>query len=68
MILPVATATTERSFSAMKFVKNMLHNRIADEWTNDYLVTCVEKDVFNNIDNELIIQRFHDMKSHNEQL
>jgi hypothetical protein len=68
MILPVATATTERSFSAMKFVKNMLHNRIADEWMNDYLVTCVEKDVFNNIDNELIIQRFHDMKSHNEQL
>jgi hypothetical protein len=68
MILPVATATTERSFSAMKFVKNMLHNRITDEWMNDYLVTCVEKDVFNNIDNELIIQRFHDMKSHNEQL
>ncbi|XP_050906241.1 uncharacterized protein LOC127119919 isoform X2 [Lathyrus oleraceus] len=68
LILPVATPTTERAYSSMKFVKNMLHNRIADEWMNDCLVTYIEKDVFNTIDNELIIQRCQNMKSRNEQL
>ncbi|XP_058777614.1 uncharacterized protein LOC131651908 [Vicia villosa] len=68
MILPVATPTIERACSAMKFVKNMLHNRIANEWMNDCLVTYIEKDVLNTIDNELIIQRCHNMKSRNEQL
>jgi len=68
MILPVVRSTTERAFSAMKFVKTTLCNRIADEWTNDCLVAYIEKDVFNNIDNEVIIQQFQNMKSRNEQL
>ncbi|XP_004512321.1 uncharacterized protein [Cicer arietinum] len=68
MILPVATATIERAFSAMKFVNNMLHNQIGDEWMNDCLVTYIEQDMLNNIDNELIIERFQNMKLHKEQL
>ncbi|GAV78766.1 Dimer_Tnp_hAT domain-containing protein [Cephalotus follicularis] len=35
LILPVATATVERVFSAMKIVKNRLRNRMGDEWMND---------------------------------
>ncbi|KAH9751300.1 TTF-type domain-containing protein [Citrus sinensis] len=31
LILPVSTATVERTFSAMKFVKNELRNRMGDE-------------------------------------
>ncbi|XP_017248706.1 uncharacterized protein LOC108219712 [Daucus carota subsp. sativus] len=31
LLLPVATARVERSFSAMKIVKTRLHNRIGDE-------------------------------------
>ncbi len=31
LILPVTTATVERAFSAMKFVKNRLHNRMGDQ-------------------------------------
>ncbi|KAH9689345.1 TTF-type domain-containing protein [Citrus sinensis] len=37
LILPVATATVERVFSAMNFVKNRLRNRMGDQWLNDNL-------------------------------
>ncbi|MCI12976.1 zinc finger MYM-type protein 1-like, partial [Trifolium medium] len=61
LILPVATATVERSFSAMKIVKTRLRNRMGDEWLNNCLVIYLERDVFNNVDNELILQRFQNM-------
>ncbi|XP_058726984.1 uncharacterized protein LOC131598392 [Vicia villosa] len=51
LILPVATATVERSFSAMNFVKNGLRNRMGDEWLNDCLVTYIESDIFDEVDN-----------------
>jgi hypothetical protein len=63
LTLPVATATVERSSSAMKYVKNQLHNQMGDQQMNDCLVTYIESDVFNNIDNEAIIQRFQNMKT-----
>ncbi|GAV79922.1 LOW QUALITY PROTEIN: Dimer_Tnp_hAT domain-containing protein, partial [Cephalotus follicularis] len=63
LILPVATATVERVFSAMKIVKNRLRNRMGDEWMNDCLVTYIENDIFDTIDNEKIIKRFQNMKT-----
>ena len=45
LALPVATATVERSFSAMKYIKNELRNRIGDQLMNDCLVVYIEKDV-----------------------
>ncbi|KAL7181344.1 hypothetical protein ACSBR1_040265 [Camellia fascicularis] len=68
LILPVATATVERAFSAMKFIKNLLRNRMGDQWLNNCLVTYIEKDVFDSVDNELIMQRFQNMKSRRGQL
>ncbi|KDO40503.1 hypothetical protein CISIN_1g043933mg [Citrus sinensis] len=32
LILPVAIATVERVFSSMTFVKNLLRNRMGDQW------------------------------------
>ncbi|KDO42614.1 hypothetical protein CISIN_1g044298mg, partial [Citrus sinensis] len=58
LVLPVSTATIERTFSAMKFMKNELWNQMGDEWMNDSLIVYTEKDVFNSIDNESIAQRF----------
>ncbi|XP_042414977.1 zinc finger MYM-type protein 1-like [Zingiber officinale] len=58
LLLPVATATVERVFSAMNIVKTYLRNRIGEEWMNDSLVVYIEKDVFNTVDNEPILQRF----------
>ena len=56
MILLTVTAPVERSFSAIKYVKNMLRNRMGDQWMNDYLGIYIEKDVFTSVDNEAIIQ------------
>src|ERR1044072_4185062 len=63
LVLPFATSTVGRTFSAMNIMKNRLRNRMRDTWMNDYLVTYIESDVFNNIDSELIIQRFYNIKS-----
>ena len=54
----VATATVERSFSAMKYIKTELRNRMGDQWMNDCLVVYIEKYVASNIDNKTIMQEF----------
>ncbi|XP_042009255.1 uncharacterized protein LOC121757850 [Salvia splendens] len=63
LLLPVATASVERAFSAMKLVKTSLRNRMGDQLLNDCLVPYIEKDVFVNVTNEAIMQRFQKMKS-----
>ncbi|KAK9277969.1 hypothetical protein L1049_027526 [Liquidambar formosana] len=68
LILPIATATVERAFSGMKIIKNRLRNRMGDQWINDCLVTFIEKEVFDTIDNETIIQRYQGMTPRQEQL
>jgi len=57
-LLPVIIATVERVFSAMHIVKSRLRNRMGDKWMNDNLVVCIEKDIFEKIDNETIMKRF----------
>ncbi|CAA0259060.1 unnamed protein product [Arabidopsis thaliana] len=52
LILPVATATVERCFSAMNFVKTTLRNRIGDVFLSDCLVCFIEKQVLNTVTNE----------------
>ena len=61
LILPVATATVERVFSAMKYVKSALRNRLGDDILNDCLISYIEKDVMKSIDIENIIVRFQNM-------
>ena len=63
LLLLVATTTVERVFSAMKIIKIQLCNRLRDDLMNDCLMTYIEKDIFETIDNEDIIQRFQSMKS-----
>ena len=67
LILSVATATVERSFSAKKYIMNKLHNRIGDQWLNSCLTVYIEKDITRRIDNESIMQRFQNMKPHRRQ-
>ncbi|WOH08279.1 hypothetical protein DCAR_0727717 [Daucus carota subsp. sativus] len=56
LILPVATASTR------------LRNRLRDTFLNDCLVTYIEREIFDSIDNEKIIQGYQNMKSRREQL
>ncbi|XP_025703831.1 uncharacterized protein [Arachis hypogaea] len=62
LVLPVATASVERTFSAMNIIKSRLRNRMGDEFLNDCLVTYKERETFDCIDNEKIIQSFQNMK------
>ena len=66
--LPVSTASIERSFSTMKIVKTRLRNKIGDQWMNDCLVTYIEKEVFQSIESESILNRFQDMEIRRFQL
>ena len=44
LVLPVATTTVERIFSAMKTVKTKLRNRMGDDYMNHCLICNVEKE------------------------
>ena len=63
LILLVAIATIERTFSTMNIIKNRLRNRIRDQWMNDCLVTYIEKDIFKTIECEEIMQQFQNMQN-----
>jgi len=39
---------------------------MGDEWMNDRLVTYIERDVFDTIDNETIMKRFQNMAPRKE--
>ena len=56
------------NFSAMKYIKNELRNRMVDRWMNDCLIVYIKKDVACSIDNETIVQRFQNMKTRRRQL
>ena len=45
-----------------------LRNRMRDEWLNDSLVVYIEKEIFDYIDNQLILNRFQNMDSRRNQL
>jgi len=58
LTLPVSTATTETSFSAMSIVKTKLQNKMEDEFLNDSLVLFIEREVAENINLEEIVEDF----------
>ncbi|KAG5575886.1 hypothetical protein H5410_056020 [Solanum commersonii] len=68
LLLSIATASVERAFLAMKFIKNDLQSQMSDDIFSDCLVPLVEKDVFDSIPNDAIIKTFQDMKSRRVQL
>ncbi|XP_070032513.1 uncharacterized protein [Nicotiana tomentosiformis] len=68
LILLVATATVERVFSSMKYIKNDLRSRIGIEFINYCLVCYIEDEVFESIPNDAIIDRFQNMTSRQAQL
>lgn len=55
LILPVATASVERVFSSMSYVKNKLRNKMDDEYLNNCLVTFVEREFFDQVKDEDVI-------------
>ncbi|KAH9647563.1 TTF-type domain-containing protein [Citrus sinensis] len=62
LTLPVSTATTERSFSAMRIVKTRLHNKMEDEFLTDSLIMYIEREIAEKLSIESIVNEFRDMK------
>ena len=52
LILPVATASVERVFSSMNYVKNKLRNKMSDDYLNNCMVTFVEREFFKEVKDE----------------
>jgi hypothetical protein len=61
LILPVSTASTERSFSALKYVKNDLRNRMGDEYLSIALILYVDNEYTNKLSVDKIIDKFSSM-------
>jgi len=62
LLLPVATASVERAFSGMKFIKNELRSRMNDDFLSGCMVPFMEKDVFKDVSTDDIILYFQAMK------
>ncbi|XP_057526353.1 uncharacterized protein LOC130805588 [Amaranthus tricolor] len=67
LILPVATASVERVFSAMTFVKNKSRNSMGDQLVNDCLVTYIEKEVSRNKGLALAENDHEESETHEEE-
>ncbi|XP_070008481.1 uncharacterized protein [Nicotiana sylvestris] len=68
LLLPIFTTTVERTFSTMKLIKSELRNRMNDEFMSSCLVPNVEREIFNIISDETIVNMFQEMKTRRGQL
>lgn len=62
LLLPVSTASVERTFSAMKIIKSKLRNKINNDWFNDLMICYTERDIFKQLDDDVITRWFQAMK------
>ncbi|XP_039804871.1 zinc finger MYM-type protein 1-like [Panicum virgatum] len=65
LVLPVATASVVRCFSAMKIVKTILRNRIGDEFMSHCIICFVEQGFLATIPIKDVIVRFNTMDDRN---
>jgi hypothetical protein len=65
LTLLVSTATIERSFSAMKIIKNKLRNMMDAEFLADSMSVYIEKEIVANISSDTIIDEFKALATRN---
>jgi hypothetical protein len=58
LILPVTTATCERSFSAMRRIKTWLRSRMEQNRLDNLTILNIEKDLLKNLNKEKILDEF----------
>ena len=62
LTIPVTVASAERSFSKLKLLKNYLRSTMLQDRLNGLAMCCIEKDVLDNIDFDIVL---HDFASRN---
>ena len=65
LVLPVATATVERIFSAMKVVKTNLRNHMGDQYMSNSHTCYVEKEKMMKVTNKVVVDLLKKMAEHN---
>jgi hypothetical protein len=68
LLLPVATATVERAFLAMKIIKTELRNKMTDGLLNDLMVCYIERQIYKGLDLQQIKKVFQNKKNRQMQL
>ncbi|XP_073137186.1 uncharacterized protein [Henckelia pumila] len=63
LTLLIFTATTERSFSAMKLLITSLRNKMEEELLADSMIVYIEREFTAKIDTDSIIDEFYSMKN-----
>jgi len=56
--IPLSNASGERSFSVLKRVKNYLRSTMGEDRLNDMAILYIEKDIFNQINTDKVIDEF----------
>ena len=62
MTIPISTVTTERSFSAMKIIKNRLRNKMDAEFLASTMIIYIERDIATSFSSDSIIEDFKSLK------
>ena len=68
LTLPVSTATAERSFSSMKFIKNLLRNSLSDQMLADLMMLYLEKDHFDDVTDLEVLFRYQTLRARRSSL
>jgi hypothetical protein len=63
LILPVATATVERAFSAMNIIKTERRNKMNDEWMNNSMICYIERELFASVEDGKILKHFQALRN-----
>jgi hypothetical protein len=58
LTIPVTVASTERSFSKLKLLKNYLRSTMTQERLNGLATCSIEKDVLTNVDINIVLNDF----------
>ena len=62
IVIPSSTATCERTFSALSFIKNKRRNKLGVEYLDDLMLSFLEKDLVNKIlCNDILMERVVDV-------
>lgn len=56
--IPISSATCERSFSSMRRIKNWLRSSMGKKRFGNLSILCIERDIANIIDTQVIVDKF----------
>ena len=63
MTLPVSSATAERSFSRLKFIKNYLRSTMSERRLTNLALLSIERKLSYNLDFDCVVDTFSNMKN-----